>query len=192
MKMEGKLLIFSAPSGAGKTTIVRHLLERFPQLEFSVSACSRMPRDGEVNGKDYYFLTVDEFRNRIENGEFVEWEEVYPGSYYGTLWSEIKRIWDKGHHVMFDVDVKGGVNLKRKFPDNSLAVFVMPPSIDELRERLLKRGTETEESLKMRIGKAQEEMTYANQFDYVLTNNQVESAFAEAERIVEKFLSEKI
>ncbi len=186
--MEGKLLIFSAPSGAGKTTIVRHLLEKFPQLEFSVSACSRMPRDGEVNGKDYYFLTVDEFRNRIEKGEFVEWEEVYPGSYYGTLWSEVKRIWDKGHHVMFDVDVKGGVNLKRKFPNNSLAVFVMPPSIDELRERLLKRGTETEESLKVRIGKAQEEMTYANQFDYVLTNNQVETAFAEAERIVENFL----
>lgn len=189
--MDGKLLIFSAPSGAGKTTIVKHLLEKFPQLEFSVSACSRMPRDGEVNGRDYYFLTTDEFRMKIAQGEFVEWEEVYPGSYYGTLWSEIKRIWAKGHHVMFDVDVKGGVNLKQKFPENSLAVFVMPPSIDELRERLLRRGTETEDSLAVRIGKAKEEMTYANRFDYILTNNQVETAFAEAEQIVEKFLSGK-
>ncbi len=188
--MEGKLLIFSAPSGAGKTTIVRHLLESFPQIEFSVSACSRLPRDGEVNGKDYLFLTPDEFCIKIANGEFVEWEEVYPGAYYGTLWSEIKRIWEKGHHVMFDVDVKGGLNLKRMFPNNSLAVFVMPPSVEVLRERLLKRGTESDESLSVRIGKVQEELSYANQFDYILTNNQVEAAFAEAEQVVRKFLSE--
>ncbi len=188
--MEGKLLIFSAPSGAGKTTIVRHLLEKFPELEFSVSACSRPPRNGEVDGTDYYFLTVDQFRDKIENGEFVEWEEVYPGSYYGTLWSEVKRIWAKGHHVMFDVDVKGGINLKRKFPKNSLAVFVMPPSIEELKNRLMRRGTETEESISIRIGKAQEEMTYANLFDYILTNNQVETAFEEAERIVKSFIKD--
>ncbi|MDI3528130.1 MAG: guanylate kinase [Tenuifilum sp.] len=188
--MEGKLLIFSAPSGAGKTTIVKHLLEKFPQLEFSISACSRKPRDGEIHGKDYYFLTVEEFKEKIEKGEFVEWEEVYPGSYYGTLWSELKRIWDKGHHVMFDVDVKGGLNLKKKFPKNSLAVFVKPPSIDELRKRLLKRGTETEETINVRIGKAQEELSFAPQFDYILTNNQVESAFVEAESVVRKFLFE--
>ncbi|QKG80123.1 guanylate kinase [Tenuifilum thalassicum] len=188
--MEGKLLIFSAPSGAGKTTIVKHLLEKFPQLEFSISACSRKPRDGEIHGKDYYFLTVEEFKEKIERGEFVEWEEVYPGSYYGTLWSELKRIWDKGHHVMFDVDVKGGLNLKKKFPKNSLAVFVKPPSIDELRKRLLKRGTETEETINVRIGKAQEELSFAPQFDYILTNNQVESAFVEAETVVRKFLFE--
>ncbi len=186
--MDGKLIIFSAPSGAGKTTIVRHLLKHFPELEFSVSACSRQPRDGEMHGRDYYFLSVDDFRSRIDAGEFVEWEEVYPGLYYGTLWSELRRIWANGHHVMFDVDVKGGLNLKKKFPDSSLAVFVMPPSIDVLRERLLCRGTETEESISVRVGKALEELAFAPQFDYILTNNQVETAFAEAEQLVEKFL----
>ncbi len=187
--MEGKLLIFSAPSGAGKTTIVKHLLSKYNTLEFSVSACSRAPRNGEVNGVDYHFLSVDDFRKRIANNEFVEWEEVYPGSYYGTLWSEVHRIWEKGHHVMFDVDVKGGVNLKKKFPSNSLAVFVMPPSIDELRARLIKRGTETDNSISVRVGKAQEEMEYANQFDVIIVNKQVETAFYEAEKAVETFLN---
>ncbi len=187
--MEGKLLIFSAPSGAGKTTIVKHLLSKYSTLEFSVSACSRGPRDGEVNGRDYHFLSVDDFRQRIANNEFVEWEEVYPGLYYGTLWAEVHRIWDKGHHVMFDVDVKGGLNLKSKFPTNSLSVFVMPPSIDELRLRLEKRGTETPESISMRVGKAQEEMLYADRFDVVIVNKQVETAFFEAERAVKSFLN---
>ncbi|MGE0079112.1 MAG: guanylate kinase [Bacteroidales bacterium] len=187
--MEGKLFIFSAPSGAGKTTIVKHLLSKYNNLEFSVSACSRAPRNGEVNGVDYHFLSVDDFRKRIENNEFVEWEEVYPGSYYGTLWSEVHRIWNKGHHVMFDVDVKGGLSLKGKFPKNSLAVFVMPPSTDELRERLVKRGTETDESIEVRVGKAEEEMTYANQFDVIIVNRQVETAFFEAENAVETFIN---
>ncbi len=187
--MEGKLLIFSAPSGAGKTTIVKHLLSRYNTLEFSVSACSRAPREGEVNGVDYHFLTADDFRRRIANDEFVEWEEVYPGSFYGTLWSEVYRIWEKGNHVMFDVDVKGGLNLKKKFPNNSLAVFVMPPSIDELRARLIKRGTETDSSISVRVGKAQEEMEYANQFDVIIVNKQVETAFYEAEKAVETFIN---
>ena len=187
--MEGKLLIFSAPSGAGKTTIVKHLLSKYNTLEFSVSACSRAPRNGEVNGADYHFLSVDDFRKRITNNEFVEWEEVYPGSYYGTLWSEVHRIWKKGNHVMFDVDVKGGVNLKKKFPNNSLAVFVMPPSIDELRARLVKRGTETDSSISVRVGKAQEEMEYANLFDVIIVNKQVETAFYEAEKAVESLIN---
>ena len=190
--MEGKLLIFSAPSGAGKTTIVKHLLSKYSTLEFSVSACSRAPRTGEVNGVDYHFLSVDDFRKRIANNEFVEWEEVYPGSYYGTLWSEVHRIWNKGNHVMFDVDVKGGVTLKKKFPNNSLAVFVMPPSIDELRARLIKRGTETESSINIRVGKAQEEMEYANQFDVIIVNRQVETAFSEAEKAVENFINSRL
>ncbi|HPD95960.1 MAG TPA: guanylate kinase [Tenuifilaceae bacterium] len=186
--MDGKLLIFSAPSGAGKTTIVKHLISVFPSLEFSISACSRKPRNGEVNGVDYYFLTPEDFRQRIENNEFVEWEEVYPGLYYGTLWSEVRKIWGKGHHVVFDVDVKGGLNLKKKFPNNSLAVFVMPPSIDDLKQRLLKRGTESEESIGTRIGKAEHEMTFAKQFDKIIVNNQVETAFAEAEKVVTDFI----
>lgn len=190
--MEGKLLIFSAPSGAGKTTIVKHLLSKYKTLEFSVSACSRAPRNGEVDGKDYHFLSVDDFRQRIANNEFVEWEEVYPGSYYGTLWSEVHRIWSKGNHVMFDVDVKGGLNLKKKFPNNSLAVFVMPPSVDELRNRLINRGTETESSIDVRVGKAQEEMEYANQFDVIIVNRQVETAFSEAERAVENFINSRL
>lgn len=189
--MEGKLLIFSAPSGAGKTTIVKHLLTKYSSLEFSVSACSRSPRNGEVNGIDYHFLSVDDFRQRIANNEFVEWEEVYPGSYYGTLWSEVHRIWAKGNNVMFDVDVKGGLNLKSKFPSNSLAVFVMPPSIDELRNRLIKRGTESDESILVRVGKALEEMQYSNEFDVVIINRQVESAFYEAEKAVESFINSR-
>lgn len=186
--MTGKLLIFSAPSGSGKTTIVKHLLSKYPSLEFSISACSRPPRNGEMDGKDYYFLSVDEFRSKIATNQFIEWEEVYPGSYYGTLKSELERIWAKNHHVVFDVDVKGGVNLKRIFGNAALAVFVMPPSIETLRERLTKRGTESPESIEKRVGKAQEEISYANHFDIILVNNQIETAYAEAERAVEDFL----
>ncbi len=186
--MQGKLLILSAPSGAGKTTIVRHLLKKFPNLEFSISACSRPKRNNEVHGKDYYFLSVDEFRSRIDNDQFIEWEEVYSGSYYGTLKSEIERIWAKNNVVVFDVDVKGGINLKKIFGDKALSVFVMPPSIDALKQRLERRNTETEESLNKRVGKAAEEMTYANQFDRILVNEVLETAFAEAETIVKNFI----
>lgn len=186
--MQGKLLILSAPSGAGKTTIVRHLLNKLPNLEFSISACSRPKRNNEVHGKDYYFLSVDEFKKRIANDEFIEWEEVYAGSYYGTLKSEIERIWSKNNIVVFDVDVKGGINLKKIFGHSALSIFVMPPSIEALKQRLEHRNTENEESLNKRVGKAAEEMTYANQFDKILVNEILEKSFAEAETIVKNFI----
>jgi guanylate kinase len=187
--MTGKLLIFSAPSGSGKTTIVRSLLNKMSNLEFSVSACSRAKREGEVYGHDYYFLTPDEFRTKINNNEFVEWEEVYPGSYYGTLKSEIERIWAKGNHVVFDVDVVGGLNLKKQFGDKALAIFVMPPSIEALRLRLELRGTETPESLSKRVGKAMVEMSYAKEFDKIIVNDILEETIVEAERVVGEFVS---
>lgn len=182
------MLIFSAPSGAGKTTILRHLLQHFPQLEFSVSACSRQPREGEVDGRDYHFLSADEFRARIERNEFVEWEEVYPGHFYGTLWSELHRIWNNGNIVAFDVDVKGGINLRSKF-DNALSVFIMPPSIEVLRQRLLNRGTETLEKVEMRVQRAQEEMSYAQQFDKILLNDNLSEVQAQALQMVKSWLN---
>ena len=181
-------MIFSAPSGSGKTTIVKHLLKQFPELQFSVSACSREKRAGEAEGKDYYFLSVEEFRNNIEKNEFVEWEEVYPGQYYGTLRSELERIWNKGKHVIFDVDVVGGLNIKRQFPSLSLAVFIKPPSLAELEKRLKKRSTESEESLRKRIGKAKEEMEYADKFDVIIMNDKLENALKEADDIVRDFI----
>ncbi len=184
----GKMLIFSAPSGAGKTTILRHLLQHFPQFEFSVSACSRQPREGEVDGRDYHFLSADEFRARIERNEFVEWEEVYPGHFYGTLWSELHRIWNNGNIVAFDVDVKGGINLRSKF-DNALSVFIMPPSIEVLRQRLINRGTETLEKVEMRVQRAQEEMSYAQQFDKILLNDNLSEAQAQALQMVKSWLN---
>lgn len=187
--MEGKLIIFSAPSGAGKTTIVHHLLKVFPDLEFSVSACSREMRKGEEYGIDYYFLSVDEFKDKIERGEFVEWEEVYKDNFYGTLRSEVERIWKKGKHVIFDVDVIGGINLKKQFGANALSVFVMPPSIEHLENRLKSRETETPESIARRMGKAEQELKTANQFDKIILNDKLEHAFEEAERIVEDFLN---
>ncbi len=186
--MDGKLIIFSAPSGAGKTTIVQHLVSKFPAVEFSVSACSRELRKGEIEGVDYYFIGVAEFKKRIANDEFVEWEEVYENHFYGTLKSEIKRIWDRGHHVIFDVDVVGGLSLKKKFGDKALAVFVKAPSIKHLEDRLKKRGTETTESIARRIGKAETEMEYAVQFDAVLINDSIETVFNEAHQSVESFL----
>lgn len=187
--MEGKLIIFSAPSGAGKTTIVHHLLKVFPDLEFSVSACSREMRKGEAYGVDYYFLSVEEFKEKIERGEFVEWEEVYKDNFYGTLRSEVERIWKKGKHVIFDVDVIGGINLKKQFGSNALSVFVMPPSIEHLENRLKSRETETPESISRRMGKAEQELKTANQFDKIILNDKLEHAFEEAERIVEEFLN---
>ena len=188
--MNGKLLIFSAPSGSGKTTIVKRLLGQIPELEFSISACSRPKREGEVNGRDYHFLSVDEFKKRIENDEFVEWEEVYPGSFYGTLKSEVERIWQKGHHVVFDVDVKGGLNIKRLYGQRALAIFVMPPSIEELQKRLDLRGTETPETLAKRVGKAREEMGYTKDYDLVIVNDNLDKAVAETMETVQRFIQQ--
>ena len=186
--MTEKAIIVSAPSGAGKTTIVRHLLEVIPSLEFSVSACSREKRDGETDGRDYHFISADEFRKKIENDEFVEWEEVYPGSYYGTLKSELQRIWEKGCFPIFDVDVVGGLNLKKYFGDKALAICIKPPSLSALKERLQKRGTETEESFRKRLGKAEKELTFAEHFDIIIMNDKLENACKEAIVVVNNFL----
>lgn len=188
MKVEGKLVIFSAPSGAGKTTIVHHLLKVFPQLEFSVSACSRPMRQHETHGVDYYFLSIDEFKQKIANGEFIEWEEVYKDNFYGTLKAEVERIWKKGMHVIFDVDVVGGLHLKDKFKKNALAVFVMPPSVQHLEMRLKSRETETPESIARRVAKAEKELTSAPLFDKTILNDKLEYAFEEAENVVSEFL----
>ena len=185
--MENKVMVFSAPSGAGKTTIVTHLLKAFNKLEFSVSATSRAPRGQEVDGKDYYFLSVKEFKKRVKNNEFVEYEEVYPGSFYGTLKSEVERIWAKGNVIMFDVDVKGGVNIKKIFGEKAFTVFIMPPSLEVMEQRLRARGTDSDEAIKTRIAKAAEEMTYAAKFDTVLVNDVLEESFAKAERLVNLF-----
>ena len=186
--MKGKLIIFSAPSGAGKTTIVRHLLDKNLNLEFSVSATSRAPRHNETHGKDYYFLTTDEFTKKISNGEFLEWEEVYKGVYYGSLKSEVERIRNKGKNVIFDVDVVGGLDIKRVYGDVALAVFVQPPSVEELRNRLKNRSTETEEKIQMRIAKAEHELSFAGEFDVAITNNDLTQACKEAEEIIRGFL----
>ena len=186
---KGKALIFSAPSGSGKSTIVHHILDKYPDMEFSVSATSRNPRGEEKDGVDYYFLSEEEFRARIAENGFVEHEEVYPGRFYGTLKSEIKRIWDAGHVVIFDVDVKGGVNLKKYFGRDALSVFIQAPSVEVLRERLVKRGTDSAEDIEKRVAKAAEEMTYAPQFDHILINDDLQKAFEEAEALVSHFLS---
>lgn len=185
--MDKKVIIFSAPSGAGKSTIVRHLLSKFNFLEFSVSATSRAPRGEEVDGKDYYFFSTEEFENKIRKGDFVEYEEVYAGSYYGTLVSEVQRIWEKGNIIIFDIDVKGGVNLKRLYGGNALAVFIQPPSVEELRKRLVGRGTDSPEAIERRVAKAEEELAYAGKFDIVLVNDNLEEALARAEKVVEEF-----
>lgn len=184
----GKLVIFSAPSGAGKTTIVHHLLKVIPELEFSVSATSRPLRGDEHHGSDYYFLSVEEFKQRAADHEFVEWEEVYPGQMYGTLYAEVERIWRKGHHVIFDVDVKGGINLAKKFGEKALSIFVMPPSVEALEKRLRFRATEPEEKIKMRLAKAKSELDDAVHFDTVLINDDLEEALIRAEEIVRTFL----
>ena len=184
----GKLVIFSAPSGSGKTTIVRELLKRFPQFEFSISATSRQPRGQEQNGVDYYFLTNEEFKERVERQEFVEWEEVYAGTCYGTLRSEMERIWAKGNVIVFDVDVMGGINLKRLFGADACSVFIQPPSVEELERRLRGRGTDAEEVIQKRIAKADFELTKASEFDYVVVNDVLSKAVNEATAIIENFL----
>jgi len=188
---KGKLIIVSAPSGAGKTTVVHHLLKQDLGLEFSVSACSREKRIDEVDGIDYYFIPVEVFKNKIRNDEFVEWEEVYPGQFYGTLRSEIERIRAKGSHVIFDVDVIGGLNLKRKFTEGSLAVFIMPPSIEVLEKRLARRSSDSDESIRKRMEKAKKEISYSSQFDVVIVNDVLETALEEAAQTVRKFLTSK-
>lgn len=186
----GKAIIFSAPSGAGKTTIVKHLLDVRDDLSFSISACSRPRRNRtEVDGVDYYFLSVDDFKRKVTNDEFVEWEEVYKDSFYGTLKSEVERIWRLGKTVIFDVDVVGGKNLKKYFGEDALAIFVKPPSIDHLRNRLKSRDTETEESINIRMAKAEKEMGFAVHFDYILTNDNLAEAFQDAEETVSSFIN---
>lgn len=187
--MDNKVIIFSAPSGAGKSTIVNHLLGLHPELEFSISATSRAPRGQEQHGVEYYFFSADEFRQMISEDKFVEYEEVYAGSFYGTLRSEVERIWAKGHAIVFDIDVQGGVNLKRIFGEQALSIFIQAPSVEILRERLVGRGTDTEEAIDRRVAKAASEMEFAaGKFDFVLINDDLAIAKAEAEKVVGDFL----
>jgi len=185
-----KVLIFSAPSGSGKSTIVNHILGLHPEVEFSVSATSRAPRGEEKDGVEYFFYSADIFRLLVRDDKFVEFEEVYPDRFYGTLKAEVNRIWARGHVIIFDVDVKGGVNLKKYFGDQALSVFIQAPSVEVLRQRLVTRGTDSAEDIEKRVAKAAEEMTYAPQFDRILVNDDLATAFAEAEEMVDTFLAE--
>lgn len=185
----GKLIILSAPSGSGKTTIVHHLLSQLPNLAFSVSATSRAPRGQEVDGRDYYFLSHADFMTKVAAGEFLEWEEVYAGTAYGTLWSEVQKPWTAGKHVVFDIDVVGGLNLKKKFTNRALAIYIKTPSIEELKNRLEKRGTDTPEKIALRLQKAKEEALREPEFDHVIINNDLEKAQAEALALVRQFLA---
>ena len=185
---EGKVIIFSAPSGAGKTTIVRALLDSLSELSFSISACSRDPRGQEVNGKDYHFIGIEGFKNKIKNNEFVEWEEVYQDHFYGTLNSELIRIWNVNKTVVFDVDVKGGMSLKKKFGKKALAIFVMPPSLMVLEERLRNRNTDSEQKIQQRLEKAEQEIALSSGFDVILKNDQLDNAISDAKAIVNQFL----
>jgi guanylate kinase len=186
---EGKLIIFSAPSGAGKTTIVKHLLKCNFNFGFSISATTRKPRGEEINGREYYFLSEEEFKSKIGNNEFLEWEEVYPGSYYGTLKSEVDRICNNGENIVFDVDVAGGSNIKKLYGKRALAVFVQPPSIEELEKRLILRSTDSSEIIRSRVAKAEHEMTYSRDFDVIIVNDKLEVALKEAEELVRRFLN---
>ena len=186
-----KLIIFSAPSGSGKTTIVRHLLSlNNLNLAFSISATSRAPRGDEQHGKEYYFLSVEEFKQSIQKKDFLEWEEVYQNNYYGTLNSEVKRLWDMGKNVVFDIDVAGGLRIKQKFPKQTLAIFIQPPSLEVLEQRLRARKTETEEKIQMRLNKAEQEMATAHQFDAIIKNNNLQEALQEAEQLVTQFINQ--
>lgn len=185
----GKLIVISAPSGAGKTSIVHHLLKNMPELSFSVSACSREKRDNETHGKDYYFLGVEGFQNKIKEAAFLEWEQVYENQYYGTLKSEIERIWSEGKTVIFDVDVIGGLNIKKQYPKECLSLFIMPPSVDVLRERLSGRGTESEAKLEMRLAKAEQEILKNQEFDKVILNDDFGIACEETMVVITNFIN---
>jgi len=189
MADQGKLIIFSAPSGSGKSTLVHYLLDQVPGFAFSISATSRAPRGAEKEGVDYYFLSAASFKERVERGEFLEWEEVYEGTYYGTLKSEVARSWEKGDAVAFDIDVVGGLNLKKQFGDRALALFIQAPSVEELERRLIDRGTDSPEKIKQRIDKAAWEMTQAEGFDHIIINDDLDRAKAEAKELLKAFLS---
>ncbi len=189
MEFNGKLIVFSGPSGSGKTSIVRALLEKYPdKLGFSVSATTRAKRENEVDGQDYYFITKEKFLEKIKNNEFIEWEEVYDGLYYGTLKSEINRLHQLKKHVLFDIDVEGGLNIKKLYPDKTLTIFVMPPSIEDLKNRLQLRKTESEESFQKRISKAQQEIEKSKLFDVVIVNDNLETAIKKAESVLLEFI----
>ncbi|GGE14164.1 guanylate kinase [Psychroflexus salis] len=189
MKKQGKLIVFSAPSGSGKTTIVHYLLSK-PELDldFSISATSRAPRGHEKHGEDYYFMSLKEFKQHIKNDDFLEWEEVYRDNFYGTLKAEVERIWEMGKHVVFDIDVVGGLDIKQIYPEQTLAVFVKPPSIEELKIRLKKRKTETDDKINMRVAKASIELATAPQFDHIIVNNELSEALEEAYDLVKEFI----
>jgi guanylate kinase len=191
--MKGKAIIFCAPSGSGKTTIVKHLISKYDNLGFSISACTRDKRGrNEENGKDYYFLTIHDFKDKIDNDEFIEWQEVYSGAYYGTLKSEIERMWNEGKNVIFDVDVKGGLNLKKYFKEDALAIYVKVPSMEELERRLRARGTEDEDSISRRLYKMKFEMEFQDKFDVILLNDDLEHSLEKAEDLYEKFIKETL
>ncbi len=187
--MVGKLFIFSAPSGSGKSTIVQHLMKLDLGLAFSISATSRSPREGEMNGREYHFITPEEFRSKIEKNEFIEWEEVYNNQYYGTLRSELEKIWNRGEHAVFDIDVVGGMNLKKEFKGHACSIFVQPPSLEVLSHRLQSRGTDDEASLKKRLGKAEYEMEFAPQFDHILVNDDIHQTLKKAETLIRNALA---
>lgn len=189
MQERGKLIIFSAPSGSGKSTLINYLMQQGLPLSFSVSATSRAPRGSEVHGKEYYFLTADEFRQRIDAEEFLEYEEVYPGKFYGTLKCEVERLRNAGRHVMFDVDVVGGVNIKKFYGDEAMSIFIQPPSVEVLRERLIGRATDAPEVIATRVAKAEEELTYAPRFDQVVVNDILEEAQAQVLALVMEFIN---
>ena len=186
--MKGKLFIFSAPSGSGKSTIVQHLMKLNLGLAFSISATSRNPREGELDGREYHFISPEQFREKIRDRAFIEWEEVYPGQFYGTLRSELDRIWNQGEHAVFDIDVLGGLNLKKEFGEKACAIFVKSPSLEVLAGRLRSRGSDDEASLQKRLGKAEYELQYASQFDHILLNDTLEQTLTEAETLVRNFL----
>lgn len=183
-----KLIIITAPSGAGKTSITRYLMREFPVLEFSISAATRQPRGNEKDGVDYYFISPDDFQQKIQQKEFAEWEMVYEGKYYGTLKSELKRIWNKQHVPVLDIDVKGAIHIQQQYPENKLSIFVEPPSVDELKKRLMSRGTESEESLQARVNKASYELSFKDHFDEVILNDNLDNACRKAKTLVERFL----
>lgn len=191
MKQYNKIIILTAPSGSGKTSIARYLLKQFPNLSFSISAATRKPREGEINGKDYHFMSEEIFKAHIKNNDFIEWEMVYEGKYYGTLKSELERIWSEKKIPVLDIDVHGGIHVQKEYPINTLSLFVKPPSVEELRKRLESRGTESAESINTRVSKASYELSFADQFDHVIVNDDLDKACEEAAQIVKGFLEEK-